>query len=243
MGITYGPSKREIVNYRNSLLEQLADEEKRVASTPRSARGEVTAAQPEGAIVVSAEADATAQATELMMSAVGDLDIVMEEKTSRPNSPKGRSQNDSPDASVEDQAVFIVGEYAIAVLDLVSCSHSRADQNAANGEAEPARPVKLSASDRFRMYLKARANGKSEQEAVEELVEIAKLYPGSHAFSGETDDGAALGVLGHEEMVADEQDLSIPVARLDNFKRQHVSVTIANKKLFSDSPTSLGMQD
>lgn len=224
MGITYGPSKREIVNYRNSLLEQLADEEKRVASTPRSARGEVTAAQPEGAIVVSAEADATAQATELMMSAVGDLDIVMEEKTSRPNSPKGRSQNDSPDASVEDQAVFIVGE---------------ADQNAANGEAEPARPVKLSASDRFRMYLKARANGKSEQEAVEELVEIAKLYPGSHAFSGETDDGAALGVLGHEEMVADEQDLSIPVARLDNFKRQHVSVTIANKKLFSDSPTSL----
>lgn len=81
------------------------------------------------------------------------------------------------------------------------------------------------------MYLKARAQGKSESEAVDELVELAKLYP------TQEDDTAIV-----EELVAmEEQDLSIPVAKLDNFKRQHVNVTVGNKKLFSDSPTTLGM--
>jgi hypothetical protein len=103
--------------------------------------------------------------------------------------------------------------------------------------------AKISASDRFRMYLKARAAGKSESEAVHELVEVAKLYPGNNAFSGECDaEAGVLGVAG-EEMVADEVDmLNISVTRMDHFKRQHVSVTVANKKLFSDSPTSLGMR-
>jgi hypothetical protein len=108
MGITYGPSKREIVNYRNMLLDTLALEQEEKPAVPNSARS------PRGDVEgLSPEAEAEAQATELMMCTMArDLDIVMEDNASGPNSPKKRSGDDSPNASIEEP-MFFVGEYVL----------------------------------------------------------------------------------------------------------------------------------
>jgi hypothetical protein len=109
---------------------------------------------------------------------------------------------------------------------------------------------KLSASDRFRFYLKARAQGKSESDAVDELIEHAKLFPGTQFgnYSYEAEglaDGQTMSMTYTyvAEEAGDEQDLmlTLPMSKLEHYKRQHVNVTVVNKKLFSDSPTSLGM--
>lgn len=84
IGITYGPSKREIVNYRNSLLESHATAGDAAPVTPKTP---------------DPEAD---QHAEMMAQ---DLDVVMQDSPK----PVAHDKDDSNDASV-DESIFIVGE-------------------------------------------------------------------------------------------------------------------------------------
>jgi hypothetical protein len=97
------------VNYRNTLIETLAegDEKKAISASPTTARREGEPEPQPGDIVLN--------------TAGGDLDVVMEEKgsTSPPTSPKATQQeaaeHESPDASIDD-SIFIVPEYVLFLI-------------------------------------------------------------------------------------------------------------------------------